>query len=154
MSMFPLVTANVRLSPATATSMFIQILSETRQKDSKGMFPCSWFQIGLFQWGSFHQATFAGSMGLSYEAAVTSESSFNSNTMSKVFPFSVFRVQTFQFCTIFRQISPSLVKAKCYPACISLALRTGFQPNQAKTLRHPTETADRWAKLDQRTTQA
>ena len=35
MSMFPLITANVCLSLATATSMFIQILSETRQKDSK-----------------------------------------------------------------------------------------------------------------------
>ena len=38
----------------------------------------------------------------------------------------MFRVQTVQFCTIFRQISPSLVKAKHYPACISLALRHGI----------------------------
>ena len=74
--------------------------------------------------------------------AVTTEFSFNSNTVSKVSHFSVFRVQTFQFCTIFRQIGPSLVKAKCYPACISLALRTGFQPNQVKLLRHQTEAAD------------
>ena len=79
-------------------------------------------------------------MGPSYKEQ--SHQSPGLNTVSKVFFFLCVRVQTFQLCTIFWQIGPSLVKAKRYPTCISLAIESGFQPDQAKPLRHQTEAAD------------
>ena len=51
------------------------------------------------------------------------------------------------FSFSYLRTNPSLVKAKRYPACISLALRTGFQTNQVKPLQHQIEALDSWARL-------